>query len=118
MQDIKRTVVAFRMVRDADGCIIEEQTMRSGRRFETKNGKSKNLGGKSVKKNSTEYSPPAEELHHDLFDVRRELLARAVARSNQHRDRDNNNSGVLIKNSDSDTETENEDTSDLENESV
>ena len=70
IQDVSRTILAFKMVRAAEGCLIDEKQMRTGRRHETNNVRSANWGDKRTKKHHTEYVPPSDELHNDLLEVR------------------------------------------------
>ena len=68
IQDVSRVPMAFREVMWADGCLIAEQNMRQGRRFERLDTSS-NWGGKRKKKGQHEYIPPANEIHHSVRDV-------------------------------------------------
>ena len=77
-QDVRRIILALHMVRAADGCMIEENNLRKGRRHESRNNIRK-LGGKRTKKPSSEYLPKDELLHKDLFEVRAAQFSNAAA---------------------------------------
>ena len=70
VEDIRRVVPAFQMVVAVDGCMIEDENIRSGRRYESGTVTNSNWGGKRKKNSQSEYSPVTSDLHEDLLDVR------------------------------------------------
>ena len=118
IQDIQRVIRAFRQVKWAKGCMIDEKHIaRSGRRFET-NGVSRR-GGKRVKKHHTEYSPQRHEIHSDVVEVRRGLIEDAVKKFRGPSSDDDDttaNENIDINNASADNENENNEI--LENENL
>ena len=78
-QDIRRVIKAFKLVRDASGCIIDERNLRKGRRYEASDDRVSKRGGKRQKKCSSKYLPNNNELHKDLVEVRAAQLMKAAA---------------------------------------
>ena len=87
IQDVRRVQVALRKVVTANGCLVQDAAIRSGRRYE-KSSKGENWGGARTKKSHLEYSPPEEMIHKDLWEVRRKENAASVCRATSSQNSD------------------------------
>ena len=110
VQDIRRVILAFQMVLAADGCMIEDTNIRSGRRYESGTVKNSNWGGKRKKNDQSKYSPVTSVLHKDLLDVREAQIRASL--KHFHNDDDVEIPVNESSNSES-TETENSENLDL-----
>ena len=70
LEDVRRVILAMQMVVAADGCLIEDDNIRSGRRYESGTMRNSNWGGKRTKNDQSKYSPDDYGLHEDLLAVR------------------------------------------------
>ena len=77
VQDVSRVLDALKLVREANGCMIEEKNIRTGRRHE-KGKRQGNWGGSRRKNDQDKYLPPEEDIHMDLKEVVRQSNARSV----------------------------------------
>ena len=87
IQDVRRIIIALETIRAADGCMVEDKKIRSGRRYVVSNEAS-NWGGKRVKKPSETYLPSVNDLHEDLLGVRQQQILSALEKFKpiDHRD--------------------------------
>ena len=80
VQDVTCVLASMRMVRDAEGCIIDETSVsRSGRRHEIRLHNSRNWGGKRTKGSQESYrNKISGKLHRDARAVRDEIIRRSA----------------------------------------
>ena len=81
IQDVRRVLVAFKKVMQAQGCLVNDSRITSGRRYESTETSKKQWGGKRNKRNPTEYSPGYEAIHTDLWEVVRESNSASLRRA-------------------------------------
>ena len=78
---------------EADGCLVSDSKITSGRRYESSDKSKKQWGGKRTKNDPSNYSPGYDHVHTDLWDVVRERNSASF-----HRARNENNETVENEN--------------------